>query len=135
MSITENVAAIRARIEAAAVESGRTGADITLVAATKMNDASRVREAVAAGVDVCGENRVQELLEKNEQHAYDGAPLHFIGHLQTNKVKYLVGLVDLIQSRTEEAPCLFKGGDTPLYKQDGNVFVNAQRCSKFLNSL
>ena len=103
MSITENVAAIRARIEAAAVESGRTGADITLVAATKMNDASRVREAVAAGVDVCGENRVQELLEKNEQHAYDGAPLHFIGHLQTNKVKYLVGLTELIQSVDSEA--------------------------------
>jgi pyridoxal phosphate enzyme (YggS family) len=103
MSITENVAAIRARIEAAAIESGRTGAQITLVAATKMNDASRVREAVAAGVDVCGENRVQELLEKNEQHAYDGAPLHFIGHLQTNKVKYLVGLVDLIQSVDSEA--------------------------------
>lgn len=103
MSISENVAAIRARIDAAAAESGRTGADITLVAATKMNDAGRVREAVAAGVDVCGENRVQELLEKNEQHAYDGAPLHFIGHLQTNKVKYLVGLVDLIQSVDSEA--------------------------------
>ena len=102
MSIRENVAAIRARIEAAAVESGRTGADITLVAATKMNDAGRVREAVSAGVDVCGENRVQELLEKNEQHAYEGAPLHFIGHLQTNKVKYLVGLVDLIQSVDSE---------------------------------
>lgn len=103
MGISENVAAIRARIETAAAESGRTGADITLVAATKMNDAARVREAVAAGVDVCGENRVQELLEKNEQHAYDGAPLHFIGHLQTNKVKYLVGLVDLIQSVDSEA--------------------------------
>ena len=103
MSIAENVAAIRARIEAAAEQSGRTGADITLVAATKMNDAARVREAVAAGVDVCGENRVQELLEKDEQHAYDGAPLHFIGHLQTNKVKYLVGRVDLIQSIDSEA--------------------------------
>ena len=103
MSISENVAAIRARIDAAAAESGRTGADITLVAATKMNDADRVREAIRAGVDVCGENRVQELLEKNDRHAYDGAPLHFIGHLQTNKVKYLVGLVDLIQSVDSEA--------------------------------
>ena len=103
MSISENVAAIRARIDAAAAESGRTGADITLVAATKMNDADRVREAIRAGVDVCGENRVQELLEKDAQHAYDGAPLHFIGHLQTNKVKYLVGRVDLIQSVDSEA--------------------------------
>ena len=59
-----------------------------LVAASKKNDADRVREAVAAGVDACGENRVQELVEKREAHAYDGAALHFIGHLQRNKVKY-----------------------------------------------
>ena len=72
MSIAENVAAVRARIEAAA-----QGRRVLLVAASKMNDAGRVREAVAAGVDACGENRVQELVEKNEQHAYDGAPLHF----------------------------------------------------------
>ena len=58
MSISENVAAIRARIDAAAAESGRTGADITLVAATKMNDADRVREAIRAGVDVCKQKTV-----------------------------------------------------------------------------
>ena len=63
-TIAENIAAIRARIDAAARLSGRTGADITLVAATKMNDAARVREAVAAGIDACGENRVQEMTEK-----------------------------------------------------------------------
>ena len=60
-TIAENIAAIRARIDAAARTTGRTGADITLVAATKMNDAARVREAVAAGIDACGENRVQEI--------------------------------------------------------------------------
>ena len=103
MSITENVAAIRARVDAAAIESGRRPGDITLVAATKMNDADRVREAVAAGVDACGENRVQELLEKHPQGAYAGKPLHFIGHLQTNKVRQIVGLVDLIQSVDSEA--------------------------------
>ena len=92
-SIAENVARVRERIEAA---SG--GRRVLLVAASKMNDADRVREAVAAGVDACGENRVQELVEKREAHAYDGAPLHFIGHLQRNKVKYLVGSVDLIES-------------------------------------
>ena len=69
-----------------------------MVAATKMNDADRVRAAVEAGVDVCGENRVQELLEKYEQHAYDGKPLHFIGTLQSNKVKYLIGKVAMIES-------------------------------------
>lgn len=93
MSIAENVAAVRARIEAAA-----QGRRVLLVAASKMNDAGRVREAVAAGVDACGENRVQELVEKNAQGAYTGRPLHFIGHLQKNKIKYLVGVADLIES-------------------------------------
>ena len=98
MSIEENVIEVKRRIEEAAKQSGRRPEDIILVAATKMNDVERVKEAVAAGVDVCGENRVQELREKNELHAYDGKPLHFIGRLQKNKVKYLVGVVDLIQS-------------------------------------
>jgi len=57
-----------------------------------------VRTAIAAGVDICGENRVQELTQKLSQNAYAGAPLHFIGHLQTNKVKQVVGKVDLIHS-------------------------------------
>ncbi len=96
--IANNIATVRARISEAAKTVGKSGKDIVLVAATKMNDSSRVREAIAAGVDVCGENRVQELMEKYEEGAYVGAPLHFIGTLQTNKVKYIVGKVDLIQS-------------------------------------
>ena len=96
MSIAENVARIRAEMAAAAREAGKDPAEITLVAASKMNDAGRVREAIAAGVDVCGENRVQEMLEKQAQGAYEGAPLHFIGHLQKNKVKQVVGLASLI---------------------------------------
>lgn len=96
--IIQKVAAAKKRIAEAAIAAGRKPEDITLVAATKMNDAERVRAAVAAGVDVCGENRVQELLEKYDQHAYDGCPLHFIGTLQTNKVKYLIGKVSLIES-------------------------------------
>ena len=81
MSIAENIAAIRARIDAAARETGRTGSDITLVGASKMNDASACREAITAGIDVLGENRVQEMTVKLADNAYDGAPLHFIGHL------------------------------------------------------
>ena len=96
MSISENVARIRREIAAAARAAGREPGEITLVAASKMNDAQRVREAIAAGVDVCGENRVQEMLEKQAQGAYEGAPLHFIGHLQKNKVKQVVGLASLI---------------------------------------
>ena len=95
-SITENVARVRAEIAAAALAAGREPQEILLVAATKMNDADRVREAIAAGVDICGENRVQEMLEKQAQGAYEGAPLHFIGHLQKNKVKQVVGLASLI---------------------------------------
>ena len=63
-----------------------------------MNDAEAVRQAIAAGVDCCGENRVQELVQKSGEDAYRGAPVHFIGHLQTNKVRQVVGHVDLIQS-------------------------------------
>lgn len=96
MSILENVANVRAQIAAAARAVGREPGEITLVAASKMNDAARVREAVAAGVDACGENRVQEMLEKQAQGAYEGAPLHFIGHLQKNKVRQVVGLASLI---------------------------------------
>ena len=98
MSIKENVAEVRRKIAQAAEESGRKAEDIILVAATKMNDADRVKEAVKAGIDVAGENRVQELLEKYEQGAYEGVPLHFIGTLQTNKVKYLIGKVAMIES-------------------------------------
>ena len=96
--IVNNVTDARARIAEAAQKAGRKPEDITLVAATKMNDAERVRAAVRAGIDVCGENRVQELLGKYEEHAYDGCPLHFIGTLQSNKVKYLMGKVSLIES-------------------------------------
>ena len=98
MSIQENIAEIRARIDRAARSTGRTGADITLVGASKMNDAAACQEAIAAGIDVLGENRVQEMTEKLAQNAYDGAPLHFIGPLQRNKVKQVVGKVALIQS-------------------------------------
>ena len=98
MSIAENIARIREQMKAAALAAGRKPEEILLCAATKMNDADAVRQAIAAGVDVCGENRVQELTQKMSEHAYDGAPVHFIGHLQTNKVKQVVGKVDLIQS-------------------------------------
>ena len=98
MSIQENIERIRREIDAAARETGRTGADITLVGASKMNDAAACQQAIAAGIDVLGENRVQEMTAKLAQHAYDGAPLHFIGHLQRNKVKQVVGKAALIQS-------------------------------------
>ena len=98
MSIAENIARIREEMAAAAREAGRDPGEILLVGASKMNDADACRQAIAAGIDALGENRVQEMVQKLEQHAYDGAPLHFIGHLQRNKVKQVVGHVALIQS-------------------------------------
>ena len=104
--ITENVAQIRSlqvdldNLTAEQVED-QNGVDIEnirLCAATKMNDSAAVREAIAAGVDCCGENRVQELVKKLDEHAYDGAPVHFIGALQRNKVRQVVGQVDVIES-------------------------------------
>lgn len=102
MSIAENVAAVRESIRAAAVAAGRDPSEITLCAATKMNDSDKVRQAIAAGVTVCGENRVQELVQKQAENAYEGAQVHFIGHLQTNKLRQVVGKVDLIQSVDRE---------------------------------
>ncbi len=98
MTIAENVSLIRNRVAEAARNAGRDPGEITLLAATKMNDAERVREAVAAGVDACGENREQELAQKLPLGAYEGVPVHFIGHLQINKVNKVVGKVDMIQS-------------------------------------
>ena len=98
MSISENIAQVRANIAQAAQAAGRDPKEIILVGASKMNDAAACREAIAAGIDVLGENRVQEMIQKLSEHAYDGAPLHFIGHLQRNKVTQVVGHVDLIQS-------------------------------------
>ena len=98
MSIAENVTKVFAELEQAAREAGRDPKEITLCAATKMNDAGKVRQAIAAGITCCGENRVQELTQKLFENAYEGAAIHFIGHLQTNKVKQVVGKVSLIQS-------------------------------------
>ena len=103
MTLEENIALVRAGIDEAARQSGRTGAQITLVGASKMNDADTCRRAIAAGIDALGENRIQEMTRKLAEHAYDGAPLHFIGHLQRNKVRQAVGKVDLIQSVGSEA--------------------------------
>ena len=98
MSIAENIVQVRANIAQACRDAGRDVSEITLVGASKMNDAAACREAVDAGIDALGENRVQEMTAKLAENAYEGAPLHFIGHLQRNKVKQVVGKVDLIQS-------------------------------------
>lgn len=128
-AIAENIAVLRERIERAAAAAGRAAGEVAFVAATKMNDADNVRAAVAGGIDACGENRVQELVEKYEQGAYIGAPLHFIGGLQKNKVKYLVGKVDLIQSvdSYELAQTIAKKAQQLGISQDVLIEVNIGR--------
>lgn len=99
MNLNDNLRAIRARVEGAALRAGRDPGEITLCAATKVQTDDTIRAAIAAGVEVCGENRVQELCAHLEADAYAGAKqVHFIGHLQTNKVNKVVGRVELIHS-------------------------------------
>ncbi len=98
MSLEENVRKVLDNIALAAREVGRDPGEITLVAATKVQTDDTIRAAIAAGVPICGENRVQEMTAHLETDTYAGAGLHFIGHLQTNKVRQVVGRVDMIES-------------------------------------
>ena len=99
MELEQNIRRVRQAVEEAALRAGRDPAGITLCAATKVQTDDTIRAAIAAGITVCGENRVQELCAHLEQDAYAGArEVHFIGHLQTNKVSKVVGRVELIQS-------------------------------------
>ena len=102
MDLRENIAKVRADLEAAARAAGRDPSEITLLAATKTQSSDTIRAAIAAGITACGENRVQELTAHLADNAYEGAEVHFIGHLQTNKVKYVVGRVALIHSVSSE---------------------------------
>ena len=98
MTIADNIRSIRERMARAALAAGRKPEEVILVGASKMNGTAACREAIAAGIDALGENRVQEMRGKLEEGAYEGAPLHFIGHLQRNKVRQVVGAASLIHS-------------------------------------
>ncbi len=97
MSIVDNLKTINQRIAAAALRAGRDPLSVRLVVVTKTVDVQRVREAVAAGAAILGENRVQEARDKIEALGRI-AQWHLIGRLQTNKAKYAVRLFDLIHS-------------------------------------
>ena len=102
MTMQQRIESVRQRIAQAALAAGRDPGEITLCAATKVQTDDTIREAIAAGITVCGENRVQELTARLAANAYEGAQVHFIGHLQTNKVNKVVGKVDLIHSVDSE---------------------------------
>ena len=97
MSIADNFKTVKNRIAAAATRAGRDPASIKLVVVTKTVDLQRIKEAVAAGAAILGENRVQEAKEKIGKLG-SIASWHLIGHLQANKAKYAVKLFDLIHS-------------------------------------
>ncbi|MBQ6553008.1 MAG: YggS family pyridoxal phosphate-dependent enzyme [Clostridia bacterium] len=99
MGISDNIAAVKANIRESAAKAGRAPEDITLAAVTKFQTAERVNEAIAAGVRVIAENRAQELAEKYPLiDKPEGLRIHFIGHLQKNKIKYIIDKVDMVQS-------------------------------------
>ncbi len=93
-----NYRRINEQIAEAAAKAGKTREDVTLLAATKTVDAAVINHAISLGLDHIGENRVQELLSKYDSYDLSRCSLQFIGHLQTNKVRQIVGKVDLIQS-------------------------------------
>lgn len=95
--IAQNLAEVRARIEAAAARAGRDPAGVQLVAVTKNTTVEEIEAALAAGVRVIGENRVQEAREKYREIG-DRAEWHLIGHLQTNKARTAVEIFQMIHS-------------------------------------
>ncbi len=129
LTIQKNVDIIKNNIAKALGKAGRDDS-VVLLAATKMNSAQRINAAVEAGVKVIGENRVQELLEKYDDIDKENVSIHFIGHLQTNKVKYIIDKVDLIQSL--DSLSLAKEIDKQAKKHDKvmDVLVEVNICAE-----
>lgn len=96
-SIADNIKQVEEKIKAAAYRSGRKREDILLLAVSKTIDIPRIKEACACGLKELGENKVQEIMDKYEPMGND-IKWHLIGHLQTNKVKYIIDKVKLIHS-------------------------------------
>lgn len=97
-SLSDNLNRIYDQMHLACIQSGRAFTDVRLLAVTKTVDAERINAAIRLGIQQIGENRVQEFLSKREELNLDNVNTHLIGHLQTNKVKQIVGKVQMIQS-------------------------------------
>lgn len=97
-AVEENYRAVRERVAEAAVKAGRAPEDVRLMAVTKTVESVYINRAIELGADLIGENRVQEFLGKKDGLNLDGVEKHLIGHLQTNKVRQIVGEVDMIES-------------------------------------
>ncbi|MBQ7294949.1 MAG: YggS family pyridoxal phosphate-dependent enzyme [Clostridia bacterium] len=97
-NIEHNLTVIRQKIAFAARESGRKPEDVKLMAVTKTVEPIFINHAIECGIDLIGENKVQEFLSKKPYLKLDGCEAHLIGHLQTNKVRQIVSEVSMIQS-------------------------------------
>lgn len=96
--ISDNIKRVRETVAQAAIRAGRDPAEVRLMAVTKTVAAAEINHAISCGIDLIGENKVQEFLSKKPQLQLSGVETHMIGHLQTNKVKDILGQVDVIQS-------------------------------------
>ena len=123
ITVVENLKVIRGNIAAAANKSGRNEKDIRLMAVTKTVAPELVNVAIANGVDLLGENRVQEFLDKKDSYS-KGCEVQFIGHLQTNKVKYILDHVKLIHDQISILAVLISRAP----------FLCADFCFKFLET-
>lgn len=97
-NIEYNLALINEQISASAQKSGRKREDIKLMAVTKTVEPVFINHAIKCGIDLIGENKVQEFLSKREYLRLENCDAHLIGHLQTNKVKQIIPFVSMIQS-------------------------------------
>ena len=97
-TVAQNIEEIKNRVRLAAERVGRSPDNIKILAATKTVDPETINFAIAHGIKYIGENRVQELLDKYDRIDKDNVEIHFIGRLQTNKVKYIIDKVSLIHS-------------------------------------
>jgi pyridoxal phosphate enzyme (YggS family) len=97
-TVSENVKRLFHEIAEEAVKAGRDPAEIKLMAVTKTQPPEKVNAAISAGITLLGENRAQELLEKYDAYDKGGVDIHFIGHLQTNKVKQIADKVSMTHS-------------------------------------
>ena len=121
MSLRENLEEVKNNIDTAAAKAGRSPEEITLIAVSKTKPVSMIREVYDLGVRDFGENRVQEIMEKYDQLP-DDIRWHLIGHLQTNKVKYIIDKVCLIHS-------------VDSYKLAVEISKEAQKCSRNVDIL
>lgn len=97
-NIEHNIKVIKEKIAAAAIESGRNPEDVKLMAVTKTVEPIFINHAIECGIDLIGENKVQEFLSKKDYLKLENCKAHLIGHLQTNKVRQIITEVDMIQS-------------------------------------